>query len=90
MMDFPTAPCVKLGCGHIFHYSCIERALQSRWNGRLVTCLIVNDVGARISFRYAHCALCNTWISTTNNTLQNLMESAILLRNEIQVGYNYD
>ena len=41
------APCIQLGCGHVFHYSCAVAKLQQGWPG------------PRISFNYANCPLCD-------------------------------
>ncbi len=30
-------PCVKLGCGHIFHHACVNEKISKKWNGARVT-----------------------------------------------------
>merc|ERR1711964_581297 len=45
------APSLHLKCGHIFHYNCIREKLQRRWPG------------ARITFSFLNCPLCNGEIS---------------------------
>lgn len=40
------APSIKIDCGHVFHYTCIRRVLEMRWNG------------PRISFGFMGCPLC--------------------------------
>ncbi|KAF0977518.1 hypothetical protein FDP41_003510 [Naegleria fowleri] len=41
------APCIELKCGHIFHYECIRKRLEKKWSG------------ARITFNFEKCPLCN-------------------------------
>ena len=40
------APTVRLTCGHAFHYGCVKRILDGRWNG------------ARMTFGFMGCPLC--------------------------------
>jgi hypothetical protein len=40
------APTVRLTCGHAFHYGCVKRILDGRWNG------------ARMNFGFMGCPLC--------------------------------
>lgn len=40
------APAVLLKCGHVFHFHCAKRVLESRW------------VGPRITFGFSHCPIC--------------------------------
>ena len=40
-------PCVKLGCGHVFHLNCIRTIIENKWSG------------ARIVFKFMHCPSCN-------------------------------
>ncbi|GAM20373.1 hypothetical protein SAMD00019534_035480, partial [Acytostelium subglobosum LB1] len=44
--DLAAAPCIKLECGHIFHYECCQKKLVNKWNS------------SRISFGFMKCALC--------------------------------
>ncbi|CAJ0567082.1 unnamed protein product, partial [Mesorhabditis spiculigera] len=41
------APCIKIECGHIFHYACVRAVLEKRWNG------------PRILFRFMNSPSCN-------------------------------
>jgi len=45
------APTIELGCGHMFHYECIKKKLSEKWPG------------ARITFGFMNCPLCNDTIS---------------------------
>lgn len=47
-----SAPSVKLGCGHIFHYHCISTTISKRWPG------------PRITFNFAKCPSCKAWVTT--------------------------
>ena len=42
------APSVQLKCGHVFHFHCTLRSLESKWNG------------PRILFRFLFCSICQT------------------------------
>ena len=42
------APSVQLKCGHIFHFHCTWKSLESKWNG------------PRILFRFLFCSICQT------------------------------
>eukprot|EP00741_Cyanophora_paradoxa_P009300 tig00000144_g9008.t1 len=41
------APCIRLACGHVLHYSCARSRLASRWPG------------VRVTFAFWNCPLCN-------------------------------
>ena len=40
------APCVQLGCHHVFHQACVEKKLAQKWPG------------SRITFNFLNCPLC--------------------------------
>lgn len=42
------APSVQLKCGHVFHFHCTWKSLESKWNG------------PRILFRFLFCSICQT------------------------------
>ncbi|KAI6656385.1 hypothetical protein LOD99_1184 [Oopsacas minuta] len=42
------APSVQLKCGHVFHFHCARKSLESKWNG------------PRILFRFLFCSICQT------------------------------
>ena len=42
------APSVQLKCGHVFHFHCTWKSLESKWNG------------PRIMFRFLFCSICQT------------------------------
>uniref|UniRef100_A0A8R1DYZ2 RCR-type E3 ubiquitin transferase n=1 Tax=Caenorhabditis japonica TaxID=281687 RepID=A0A8R1DYZ2_CAEJA len=63
------APCIRLGCGHIFHYHCVRMILEKRWNG------------PRIVFRFMHCPLCIQFID--HEGLQDLIEPLKAIRQEV-------
>jgi E3 ubiquitin-protein ligase MYCBP2 len=45
-----SAPCIKLKCGHIFHYHCVHKQVSSKWSS------------ANVTFGFMDCPLCNTEI----------------------------
>ncbi|KAE9549406.1 hypothetical protein FO519_007385 [Halicephalobus sp. NKZ332] len=53
------APCIKLSCGHLFHFKCVKTVLEKRW------------AGPRILFRFMHCPLCNALIE--HESLEELL-----------------
>ncbi|EFO87594.1 CRE-RPM-1 protein [Caenorhabditis remanei] len=63
------APCIKLGCGHIFHYHCVRLILEKRWNG------------PRIVFRFMHCPLCIQIIE--HSGLEDLIKPLKAIRHEV-------
>eukprot|EP01113_Clastostelium_recurvatum_P028125 TRINITY_DN3404_c0_g1_i3.p1 TRINITY_DN3404_c0_g1~~TRINITY_DN3404_c0_g1_i3.p1 ORF type:complete len:759 (-),score=94.38 TRINITY_DN3404_c0_g1_i3:10-2286(-) len=40
------APCVRLDCGHIFHFECVRKKIRTCWSG------------TRITFGFLDCAVC--------------------------------
>jgi hypothetical protein len=44
------APCIQLRCGHIFHFHCLKKRLELRWNT------------PRMLFDFCLCPLCKAWI----------------------------
>lgn len=57
------SPCIKLDCGHIFHYKCIEQRIKKGY------------IGPAISLKFMNCPSCNQWMSAKNNKdIQDLIE----------------
>jgi E3 ubiquitin-protein ligase MYCBP2 len=52
--ELDEAPCIELDCGHIFHYECIQRRLESG-----------NDEAA-VNFAFVKCPLCSMFIGHCN------------------------
>ncbi|KAJ1632881.1 hypothetical protein T492DRAFT_985372 [Pavlovales sp. CCMP2436] len=50
------APCLRLGCTHLFHAHCLRERLRQRWAGRA------------INFEYARCPLCK--VDVTHRELE--------------------
>ncbi len=55
-------PCVQVACGHVFHFQCVKKLLQTRWNG------------PRVSFGFAQCPICK--VSLLDNFPTSLSEYA--------------
>ncbi|KAI6207356.1 RCR-type E3 ubiquitin transferase [Aphelenchoides besseyi] len=53
------APCIRVGCGHFFHFGCVRTVLEKRWNG------------PRIVFRFMQCPLCKQTIE--HQALESLL-----------------
>eukprot|EP00474_Spongospora_subterranea_P000655 CRZ01113.1 hypothetical protein [Spongospora subterranea] len=64
-----SAPCIKLGCGHIFHRSCVALKLEKRWPG------------SRICFGYMTCPLCKQEI--VHPSVRSNMLNGIKLRKQL-------
>eukprot|EP01087_Luapelamoeba_hula_P012883 TRINITY_DN3641_c0_g1_i1.p1 TRINITY_DN3641_c0_g1~~TRINITY_DN3641_c0_g1_i1.p1 ORF type:complete len:704 (+),score=3.84 TRINITY_DN3641_c0_g1_i1:246-2114(+) len=44
--ELKAAPCIKLTCGHVFHFTCVKNRIENGWPG------------SRITFGYLACAIC--------------------------------
>lgn len=54
------APCVRLKCGHLFHFICVRTVLERRWSGPRILFRLTNlyyNFEFR-SFRFMQCPLC--------------------------------
>ena len=49
-----SAPIVELSCGHLVHYMCIKKRLETRW------------IGPKITFNHCLCPQCNNWYECKN------------------------
>ena len=68
-----SAPCVFLECSHIFHYECLSETLKNRWPG------------PRITFKFARCPACNSWINALYSpSIQALIAPVVSLYQEIR------
>lgn len=45
------SPCLKLNCGHIFHFDCVKKKLKNRW-----------EPGGPVSLSFLECPLCKSVI----------------------------
>ncbi|CAG9311497.1 unnamed protein product [Blepharisma stoltei] len=67
------APCVKLICGHLLHYHCLNTYLEKRW------------VGPRITFNFAKCPNCKEWAQVPDNpALTQKMDKILELYDDIR------
>ncbi|CAD5224052.1 unnamed protein product [Bursaphelenchus okinawaensis] len=64
------APCIKLSCGHSFHYHCVKTVLEKRWHG------------PRILFRFMQCPLCKSNID--HPALEFLLEPLRALYEDVK------
>lgn len=64
-----SAPCIKLKCGHIFHYQCCREKLQKKWTS------------PAISFGFLNCPLCNQPME--HESLNDLIEPIKSLRKQL-------
>jgi len=63
--ELRAAPCLALDCGHIFHYACVKDKLRAKW------------VGARVTFKYLCCPLCDTFMAAPH--IASIMEPELKL-----------
>eukprot|EP01132_Coremiostelium_polycephalum_P003999 gene3999-5001_t len=63
------APSIQLECGHIFHYSCTKRLLETKWNG------------SRITLGFSNCPICKTQIQ--HPSLHKQIQEIDAIKNEI-------
>jgi E3 ubiquitin-protein ligase MYCBP2 len=64
------APCVQLKCGHIFHYECIKKKIESKWPG------------ARITFGFLNCPSCKQLCE--NEILNPIIKPFLDIKKEIE------
>ncbi|CAD8181444.1 unnamed protein product [Paramecium pentaurelia] len=65
------APIIQSKCGHIFHYTCILKRLDVKWNG------------PRIVFKFCLCPLCNSWLEFQPSQPQNLVNQYYILFQDV-------
>jgi len=63
-------PSIQLGCGHIFHYTCVTAILEKRW------------YGPRITFGFRNCPICKTKIE--HDSLRHLLDPIDALFEDVQ------
>lgn len=64
------APCIQLGCRHIFHAHCVRAVLERRW------------IGGRITFNFAQCPICKLPIK--HASLTEMLQPIEELFNDVQ------
>lgn len=68
--NLASAPVIKINCGHLFHFHCIEAMLKNRWSG------------PRISFCFSQCPICKKPIE--HERLQDLLQPLQNLYADVQ------
>lgn len=68
----PSAPCIHLACGHVFHFQCVLQTLKSRWPG------------PRITFNFSCCPLCKVPMAPANPISHPQLNAAFQSVQEIQ------
>mmetsp|Transcript_34107 Transcript_34107/g.76806 ORF Transcript_34107/g.76806 Transcript_34107/m.76806 type:complete len:373 (-) Transcript_34107:1026-2144(-) len=68
--DLQSAPCVQLGCGHVFHWHCIAKRLELKWTS------------SKISFTFAKCALCSEMVK--HPCFDSVMSKIIKLKSRVE------
>eukprot|EP00002_Diphylleia_rotans_P039326 TRINITY_DN9099_c0_g1_i2.p1 TRINITY_DN9099_c0_g1~~TRINITY_DN9099_c0_g1_i2.p1 ORF type:complete len:433 (+),score=56.03 TRINITY_DN9099_c0_g1_i2:220-1518(+) len=63
-------PCIRLDCGHMFHYLCILNKLKQKWQG------------PRIHFTFLNCPLCNQRMR--HPSLEEHMKEFFLLEEDVK------
>lgn len=66
------APAIQLQCGHMLHYPCILECLAKRW------------VGPRITFSFARCPVCKSWLESSNPVAQERLTEVKALYEELR------
>ena len=64
------APCIELTCHHVFHYACLAKRIQARWDGNV------------ISFGFLECPLCKRDIQ--HDALAGLLKKANSCRDQVR------
>eukprot|EP00760_Papus_ankaliazontas_P019464 PhM_4_TR18027/c10_g2_i2/m.93112 len=64
------APCIRLTCGHFFHFSCIEQRVKGRWHT------------PHITDRYLKCPLCD--VAIAHPTLQSLISDEQAIHSRVK------
>jgi hypothetical protein len=66
------SPIVLLSCKHFMHHKCVEQRLKKKW------------IGPKITFGFANCPQCNSWLDCPNNPdLQTIISAARHLYDDI-------
>lgn len=65
----------QMDCGHIFHYRCVRRLLETRWNG------------PRITFGFCECPICRvSWVKSKAAVLSDLLKPIGALYDQVSGG----
>ena len=70
--ELRAAPCLGLKCGHYFHEHCLKQRLIKQWPT------------PKISFTYATCPLCNSWVDHPH--LEGMMRNVHTLRSKVEAA----
>ena len=66
-------PCMRLQCGHLFHFRCTQTMLALRWNG------------PRVTFGFAQCPICkSSVVHDSNPLLQEQLKPLVELFAEVR------
>ena len=52
-----TEPCIRLGCGHVFHLNCVKSILENRWTSPRITFGFMNCPSCKQPMELDHCQL---------------------------------
>ena len=53
--ELGSEPCIKLGCGHVFHVNCIKSILENKWTSFRITFAFLNCPSCKQEMDVSHC-----------------------------------
>ena len=53
--ELGSEPCIKLGCGHVFHLNCIKSIITKRWTSLRINFGFMNCPSCKQEMQLDHC-----------------------------------
>merc|ERR1712038_1601607 len=70
-------PCIKLGCGHVFHMNCIKTIIETKWTTPHISFGFMNCPSCKQPMDLEHCELLQPQLQAVKEIKENVEKLAV-------------
>ena len=76
--ELSAEPCVKLGCGHVFHINCIKTIIENKWTSARITFSFMDCPSCKQPMELDHCAPLAEALAEAKKVKEEIKEMALV------------